>query len=264
MRLSATALVLLLAFVPLSQVDAQDPGCRELRASALVSPAVALEGACSGIRPGAAIATSAGSCTMAWILRDANGALYGSTAGHCGVVGQRVRVGGQAIGTMVYAVDQPIGEDFGVFSIDADKAHLVDPDMCAWGGATGVWTEEGPVATGLVRHFGFGVGTGTLAQTRARSGVLDHASATTFAFVGAVAPGDSGSPARASSGEALGVITDLLSPRSPGTGPLVPEDPVLLTQLGIGTRLDHGLARVEAATGLSLSLVTGEPRNELA
>lgn len=261
MRILALAIVL--AALPATLAVADDAECPALRASAVVNPGELISGACPGIRPGAGINSPAGSCTMAWILTDADGTLYGSTAGHCGNVGDRVRVGSNPIGTFVYAVDQPIGEDFGVFLIDTADLHLVNPDMCAWGGATSVWEGEGPIAPGVVRHFGFGIGTGTLPPTRARSGIMDHASENTFAFAGAIAPGDSGSPARLATGEALGVITDLLAPRSPGTGPLVPADPVLLTQLGIGTRLDHGLANVRAATGLELTLVTGTPRNEI-
>lgn len=260
MRTVALALALLV--LPIALADAKQADCA-LRASALVDPGELVSGACAGIRPGAPIRSPVGSCTMAWILRDAEGALYGATAGHCGNVHDRVLIGNDAIGTFVYAVDQPIGEDFGVFRIDLDAYGLVDPDMCAWGGATGAWEADEIVDAGIVRHFGFGVGTGTFPPTRARSGVLEYATASTFAFIGAVAPGDSGSPARLGTGEALGVVTDLLSPRTPGTGPLAPSDPVLLTQLALGTRLDHGLARVEAATGLGLELVTGTPRNEI-
>lgn len=237
-------------------------GC-DLRATALVHDLDPLElvvPSCSGIRPGAAISSPVGSCTMAWILRSGSD-LYGTTAGHCADVGHRIRVAGAGeVGTMVYSVDQPIGEDFGVFRIDPARHALVSPEMCAWGGATGVWAGDDPA--GVVRHFGFGIGTGTLPPTRARSGVLDYANPTTFAFVGAVAPGDSGSPARLATGDALGVITDLLAPRTPGTGGFVPSDPVLVTQLAIGTRLDHGIARAEAATGLDFALVTGTPENE--
>ncbi|MFA5860203.1 MAG: hypothetical protein WDA16_00770 [Candidatus Thermoplasmatota archaeon] len=265
----AAVLTLLLVLVAAPAVIAASPRagdglppCPALRATALVNPAELVSGECPGIRPGAAISTPAGGCTMAWILRDSAGDLYGATAGHCGNVGDRVAVAGQNVGTFVYSVNQPIGEDFGVFSIDADRVGLVSPEMCAWGGATATWTGAGGAVAGVVRHFGFGIGTGTMPQTRARSGALDYASATTFAFAGAVAPGDSGSPARLGSGEALGVITDLLAPRVPGTGPLVPSDAVLLTQLAMGTRLDHGLAAASTATGISLSLVTGTPANE--
>lgn len=269
MRLAFVAVLLLaapLAFAaaPAAVAAAEAQGACGLRETAIVNVGDLISGSCPGIRPGAEITSPVGQCTMAWILRDASGALYGTTAGHCGAVGQRVSLAslGAQVGTFVFSVDQPIGEDFAVFKIDSSRAGIVSPDMCAWGGATGVYAGAGPAAPGVVRHFGFGVGTGTLAYTRARSGAMDYATATTFGFAGAVAPGDSGSPARLASGEALGVITDLLAPRSPGTGPLVPADLTFMTQAALGTRLDHGIAEAEAATGLSFTLVTGTPANE--
>lgn len=245
-------------------VESEKGGCSHLRATALAAPdpLELLLPVCTGIRPGAGISSPGGSCTMAWIVQSGS-TYYGTTAGHCGSVGQRIKLTSinQEVGTMIYAVDQPIGEDFGVFRIDASRNGIVNPDMCAWGGATGVWTGSGGTGS-MVRHFGFGLVTGTTQFTRARSGVFDYANPTTFAFQGAVAPGDSGSPARLANGQALGVITDLWAPRLPGDGPLVPADRVLLTQLAIGTRLDHGLAQASAATGITFTLVTGTPDNE--
>lgn len=260
--LALPALALAPTAAPLEAAASDEEGSCDLRPTALSAPdpLELLLPSCGGIRPGAGISSPGGSCTMAWILQSGS-TYYGTTAGHCGDVGDRIRLSSinAEIGTMIYAVAGPIGADFGVFRIDSGRNSLVSPDMCAWGGATGVWGGSGG---GLfVRHFGFGIGTGTTPFTRARSGVLDYSNNEVFAFQGAVAPGDSGSPARLSGGQALGVITDLASVRTP-PDPLVPADKVLLTQLAIGTRLDHGMAQASAATGISFSLVLGTPDNE--
>lgn len=242
-------------------VEPQDPGgdCGATRPTALAGPEDLVTGHCPGIRPGAPISTPVGGCTMAWILTDGQD-LYGATAGHCARVGDTIDLrGGPAIGRMVYSQDQPIGEDFGVFRIFDGVRDMVDPEMCAWGGPSGTFTGDG---SRVVRHFGFGIGPGTLPWTRARSGALTHFNDAAFGFAGWVMPGDSGSPARLGDGQALGVITDLTTVRQPGNGPLLPDDELMWTSAAAGTRLDHGLARVQQSTGLDLDVVTAPVRNE--
>lgn len=233
---------------------------RETAMLATAGPADLVFGPCPGIRPGAQVSSPGGTCTMSWILQSGS-TYYATIAGHCGDVGHKIKLAstGATIGEMVYSVSQPIGEDFGVFRIYSTYNGQVNAAMCAWGGATGVWTGVG--GSHVVRHFGYGLGVGSVPPARARSGVLGVTDASAFAFEGFVMPGDSGSPARLASGEALGVITDLLPVRDPGPY-LLPTNPLLNTGTVLGTRLDHGLPRASAATGLTFTLVTAPVDNE--
>lgn len=239
----------------------------DVRPTALVGesgPGDLVSGLCPGIRPGAQVSSPLGGCTMSWILKDAQGIFYATIAGHCGEVGDNIRLSstGATIGQMIYSKDQPIGEDFGVFRIFSNFNNQVNATLCAWGGPTSVWSGAG--GSHVVRHFGFGLGVGSVPPARARTGALGYVSPVAFTFTGVAMPGDSGSPARLASGEALGVITDLTSVRTPGTGPLVPSDPFLASGVVLGTRLDHGLANAQAATGLVFTLQTGAVDNEPA
>lgn len=261
--LVAAAMLTTTLLVVAAPVPAEAPGpasCDDdLRPTALSGPEDLISGECPGIRPGADISTPVGGCTMAFILTD-GADLYGTTAGHCASVGQTIHLDdGPAIGTVIYSRGQPIGEDFAVFEIRDAVEDQVDPKMCAWGGPTGVFAGDG---SRIVRHFGYGIGPGTLPPTRARSGALTYFNDAAFGFAGWAMPGDSGSPARLSSGQALGVITDLTTVRQPGNGPLLPEDPGMWTSAAAGTRLDHGISQAERATGLDLTLVTADLANE--
>lgn len=242
-----------------SPVDAAE-GCQRptALAAASVTDVPIQSGTCNAIRPGAQISSNIGLCTLAWILDGSDGKTYAATAGHCVDEGGDVRIDGDVIGTAVYSKAAPLGQDFAVIEIANGKS--VQTSMCGWGAASGVFHGNGlelnrSAEERTVRHFGFGVGTGTFEPTRGRTGVLGYVNDNAFTFEGAVAPGDSGSPAMLENGKALGVITDGTAIRVPGNGGL-PADPLLASGSVVGTRLDHGLAAAEADLGIDLSLAT--------
>ena len=176
-------------------------------------------GTCPGVRPGAVVRSDVGGCTFNFLFNGSDGRRYMGTAGHCileappigGQAGERswapgggpvARDGeGNRIGEFAYAIlEDP--KDFALVRLDAGVA--ADPQMCHFGGPTGV---NDDLATGPVtlEHFGNGVGVGTVLP--ARSAVAlgmpdpDHVYA-----MGAVVPGDSGSGIISADGRAVGVI----------------------------------------------------------
>ncbi|MGB0653509.1 MAG: hypothetical protein ACPGQL_09945 [Thermoplasmatota archaeon] len=248
------ALAVLLFALPLAALDTSasldDPvGCvEELTAGGIPVP-------CDGIRPGARI-TSPSGCTLAWILED-EGDLYATTAGHCvGGVGDVVRIdpgnGPEVdIGTVVYAINQGDSQDFAVIDIYPEVEGDVNPQLCHWGGPTGMVT--GDVERGdVVRQYGHGIAISVLPETRARSGLVSYDSGTSYGFYGVVTNGDSGSPVMMADGSALGVLNTLGTSFSFSGNP----DDIVAHVGGAGTRLDQGLALFEAAGGAELSLVT--------
>lgn len=206
------------------------------------------------IRPGSWIVEPA-PCTLAHVVADGSGDLYALTAGHCvdpGGVGSAVVMVTEAgptgdaqieIGEVVSSRNAGPGEDFALVAIHDDLEHRVNPNMVGWQGPTGLATES---QAGTVHHYGFGsAATWAHHTTRCRTGAtLGAWSSTTYNFQGVVAFGDSGSPAQTADGEALGINTHI----SPGS-----VDGVML-----GTRADHALDQLDRATGLSLSIVTGD------
>lgn len=238
----------------------EDPSCRRPTALAAgAAPRPPVRGnACPGIRPGAAIGSSRGQCTLAWILEDG----YAVTAGHCVEEGGEVWLqGGPVVGTAIYSDAAPIGDDFAVVELRDAVLDRVDPRMCGWGRASGTFRGDGLEADRRprdrrVRHFGHGLVVGDLPRGRARTGVLGYVNGDAFTFEGVAVPGDSGSPAMLADGAALGVITDATGLTLPTRGGPLPGDPALLTGSVVGTRLDHGLAMAENATGRDFRLAT--------
>ena len=140
-------------------------------------------------------------CTANFVWRDTS-AVYLGAAGHCFLPSDeekaiganpwvtRVEVcvgscafGGQLgavlngefvdLGDAVYArqhapgdEDNQIGHDFGLVVIPSAQLELVRPEMPVWGGPTGE-----SATSGLVCHYGNGVGMGETFTTKARSGV---------------------------------------------------------------------------------------------
>lgn len=213
---------------------------------------------CSGrIRPGAQLVINGGwLCTANWVYKDELDRLYLGTAGHCAVPGDRVTIGGVGrVGDVVFSTgDGGVGNDFALIRVDPALYHLVTPTMCHWGGPVNVAQDQhfGYAPVGVL-HYGFGFLYGNTPVTRPRAGSVHGflVEAESFAFEGTIAPGDSGSAIQFSSGHALGVITHgLLAP-----GPV----PVGLA-LGLGTRVTHGIAMANAATGLQFQVVmSGTP-----
>jgi hypothetical protein len=162
------------------------------------------------IRPGVKV----GGCTLAWILHDPiEDVYYASTAGHCLGYNSRptvARLAGQ-FGEVVYTTGSGgIGRDFALIRIFDDYVQHINPEMCVWGGPTGVHDGSSILGQSVV-HVGHGtaVRTNPLVPPYAQTGIGGSTGVNHFFWVGTALWGDSGSPIRLESGEALGVVTHL-------------------------------------------------------
>lgn len=218
----------------------------------------------NGIRPGAWLRLGNSYCTASFVVEDQAGKLYLMTAGHCTQsLGQRIAV---KQGTLVAAAGEwlefgtligrnPNGYDTALIRIDEDKYDLVDPNMPGWGGPQGVATTRPADAL----HYGWGWVTWQEHQTRCRAATTLSWSPTTWwietdTYGGG---GDSGSGVMSYAGLALGNLnwaTNVQYPNLPGG---IGGGAFYSKQLG-GLRMDFALERLEAQTGLQLSLVAGD------
>jgi Trypsin-like peptidase domain len=220
-------------------------------------------GACPGLRPGAIVESDAGQCTFNFLFQGSDGSRYMGTAGHCilgespvgGDVGEQTWAAGSGpvardgegnrIGEFAYAILQD-PKDFALIRLDAGVA--ANPQMCHFGGPTGVNSDQGadPV---VLQHFGQGLGVGSVVPGRSALAIgmpdPDHVYAQ-----GAVVPGDSGSGIISDDGRAVGVIvtTGIHSSSIGSSG-------VDAGLMGI-TRLAPQVARAQQVTGVSYSLQT--------
>jgi hypothetical protein len=181
-------------------------------------PASAL--AFTGIRPGSWMLFPSG-CTLNFVFggRDTIG-----TAGHCASVGDEVTIIAAPgvlmnIGTTVRSVDGGIGNDFALIDVYPAMEQYVNPSMAIIAGPTG---QKAPVLGDAILHVGHGLVIGT--GGTARPGVVTYPNfpvlsdefgqnkndADAYGWNGAVSPGDSGSGARAATGEAVGNVTHLV------------------------------------------------------
>ncbi|MGH2830133.1 MAG: hypothetical protein ACRDJM_06590 [Actinomycetota bacterium] len=122
--------------------------------------------------------------------------------------------------------------------VSAGKLSRVNPALCHWGGPTGVLVPSTWPLIGVVRHYGHGVVTGELTQTKARSGVMKGWGEQTISFVGTATFGDSGSALMTADGLAAGAIV-AIAPNGDRA-----------------TRIDVAMARASQALGVSLTLLT--------
>lgn len=225
---------------------------------------------CPGVRPGAEVWSDAGGCTFNFLFtgyrQDAEGnwvedARYIGTAGHCILEsdGETSWAPGQGpeardeddnrIGEFAYAVlEDP--KDFALIRIDPQVP--ASPEMCHWGGPTGINEDRGSQPT-VLRHFGRGLVLGDVqpARTAVALGTPhpDHVYAQ-----GAAIFGDSGSGIIGDDGRAVGVIVTIgLHFGGIGT------NGVDAGFVGI-TRLAPQVARAEEVLGLDLRLETA-PRS---
>lgn len=193
------------------------------------------------IQPGAIIFTDRGQCTMSFIYRDTQGALFASTAGHCvESVGGRASDGnGDAFGTTVWQLDGT--HDYALIRIDPERYADVSPQMRVWGGPTGFTTSDMTTVGDVVLQHGYGLIYGSNEVTRSRRGALQWDSPTGFGFAGLALFGDSGGPAlHMPTGRALGFVNKLGGP----------------TSLTAGSTVEYFLVRAAEAGFDDLSIVT--------
>ncbi|MGH8467921.1 MAG: hypothetical protein ACREVY_02660 [Gammaproteobacteria bacterium] len=215
-------------------------------------------GACPGVRPGAIVKSDKGQCTFNFVFTGSDRETYIGTAGHC-ILGDSAIGGdagemiwgpedgplasngrGERIGRFVYAILQD-PKDFALILVD--RGVTADPQMCHFGGPTGVNSESGAV---VLHYYGNGVGVGSVLPARtgfARCMPPDHVFAQALAV-----PGDSGSGIISDDGRAVGVIVTVgiqfasICPEG--------EDPGIV---GI-TRLAPQVARAAHVLGVALTL----------
>lgn len=142
---------------------------------------------------------------------------YIGTAGHCAEVGDPVTLIAAPgvlmnIGHTVRSYNEGIGKDFALIEIYPEMVQYINPSMAIVGGPTNV---AQPAIGDPVAHTGHGVGVGTGGTPRAGlvayTGDGDHNANSAYGWVGAAAPGDSGSGVRdATTGAAVGNLTHLV------------------------------------------------------
>ncbi len=221
-------------------------------------------GSCPGVRPGAIVESDAGQCTFNFVFAGSDGRTYIGTAGHCilgdgpfgGDAGEQVWTAGNGpeardgdgtrIGEFAYAIlEDP--RDFALIRVDPTVS--VNPQMCHFGGPTGINSDTPGLSAVLLHHFGNGLAVGAVVPARSALALgmpdPDHVFAE-----GLVVPGDSGSGIISADGRAVGVIvTTGVHSASIGT------DGIDAGTVGV-TRLAPQLAGASAATGVAYSLVT--------
>jgi hypothetical protein len=164
-----------------------------------------------GIRPGQFIILGGGTlCTSNFVFRNGSNFAIG-TAGHCGDVGDQVTMLMAPrvlvnIGTVTKSTGAGgFGNDFALISIKPSLKGIVSPSMAFWGGPTKPYTNASPPL--IVKHIGWGLGVG--AGGTPRTGIGTFRSPTTWAMIGAISFGDSGSAANSGDNQALGNITHI-------------------------------------------------------
>ena len=212
---------------------------------------------CPGVRPGALIRVGDSRCTAGFLFQGSDRRRYLATAGHCAYhpdppenpgrtdvwrlnAGQVVTdADGKQIGRFAYASVR--GKvDFALIRLDPKV--VASPEMCHFGGPTGITTDVN-VRDTLVRHYGHGSGMYFPARTGEAFWGLYHPDY--VAFYGLASTGDSGGPVTDDKGKAVGLVTDLTTP---GTG-----------NVGVN-RLPANLAAAAKALRIRLTLLTAPVR----
>jgi hypothetical protein len=227
-------------------------------------------GTCQGVRPGAMVETDTGQCSFNFLFegtdkKTGKKSRYMGTAGHCillqgttdtlatpppteklyqigkGPVAKDA--GGKRIGEFAYAVlADP--KDFALIRLD--DGVVASPQMCHWGGPTGVNSDITNEFVTLREYGqGFGISLVSPARTLYATGMpnRDHVYAD-----GVVLPGDSGSGVISDDGRAVGVTVTV----GANTGPLGTLDN---GTVGI-TRLQPQIDRAEQLLDQDLEIVT--------
>ena len=173
-----------------------------------------------GIRPGSWMVSPAW-CTMNFLFRK-SGTLAIGTAGHCLESGRPVVLltlapsGGDPVlvrlGRVLLKRDAGIGKDYGLVEVPTSRRRWAFPTMAGVAGPGGVYSGRSPQP---VAQYGHGEGMGTGGTPRAGMGIEVAGSrwlqldwdADSFAWAGALAPGDSGSAVRIGQLPAVGDLT---------------------------------------------------------
>jgi hypothetical protein len=211
---------------------------------------------CPGVRPGAAVVTPIGLCTLNFLFHGTDGSEYVGTAGHCLLEGSELRQAvfgpgagpvaldgsGARIGTFAYAaLDNE--RDFSLIRLDPGVA--ASPEACGFGGPTRL--DTGPIAPLTSLHYvAQGAFTGDLVPARMQLALGEDALSVTS--LGLASPGDSGGPVVRADGSAVGILV--------ATGPGLP-----LALLGAGlvsysVKLAPQVERATQATGIGYTLRT--------
>jgi Trypsin-like peptidase domain len=239
------AVVMLFAASPASANETSHPCSLVAQEAALAIGA----GPCPGVRPGSAVITGDSLCTQNFQFVGSGGARYVGTAGHCVLgrgplienMGEHTWAPGagpvaqdsdrERIGTFVYAIED-LPYDFALIRLDPGVA--ADPQVCHFGGPTGLYAGQGDAT--VVQHVGQGMVVGDLLP--ARSGLSPGTSNDAQVFaVAATGPGDSGSPVTLPDGRAVGLVEGL----GEGVFTIIP-------------RLAPQVDRAESALGTTLTL----------
>lgn len=209
---------------PESEGPASSGGCAPSRITPAATPPVGLSG-CSGVRPGAAVRTDAGLCTVGFLFRGTDGERYAATSAQCmgTFFGQRAPARGRG----VVASDEfgsRIGEfAYGITDTRADFALIrldrhvpASAQMCHFGGPTDR-NDDGGSGPVVLHYYGTGfltyrisvvpegVGLGRVAPGRSAFAVGLDDPDWVFAF-GTGVYGDLGSPVISSDGRAVGLL----------------------------------------------------------
>ncbi|MEA2704433.1 MAG: hypothetical protein QOD63_2378 [Actinomycetota bacterium] len=218
---------------------------------------------CPGVRPGAAIVSPIGLCTLNFLFQGSDGSDYIGTAGHCLLEGSDVRQAvfgpgtgplaldgaGARIGTFAYAaLDNE--RDFSLIRLDPGVS--ASPEACGFGGPTSLDTGPIPPLTSL-HYVAQGSFTGDLAPARTQLTLSEDALSVTS--LGLASPGDSGGPVVRADGRAAGILV--------ATGPGLP-----LALLGAGVvsytmKLAPQVDLASRATGIAYTLKTAPLRQAL-
>jgi hypothetical protein len=222
-------------------------------------------GTCPGVRPGAAVQSEIGLCTLNFLFETPDKERFIGTAGHC-IMGTDNPVAGDNAGEKTWAKGEgpaakdSTGKRFGEFAyailqepkdfslIRLDPGVEASPEMCNYGGPTGINEDisDGPK---VLEYFGNGVGISSALP--ARSGLAaGFPSADHVYAAGLALPGDSGSGVITDDGRAVGV---LVTTGLHGVG--FDENGVDFGTMGI-TRIVPQINQAQKALGLKLTMVT--------
>lgn len=223
---------------------------------------------CPGVRPGSFvhIPSADAGCTLnflftgyrldengEWVLADR----FVGTAGHCVLTGEGTETyargkgplardaWGDRIGEVAWA--QYPGLDFALIRLDSDVE--ADPQMCVWGGPTGINADVTDQPT-VLRFFGQGMVLSEVQPARTAVAATMYDSRRVFAYTSSIF-GDSGSGVISDDGRAVGVLH---------SGGVAISGPDAENRVEAGTtfitRIGPAVATAEEALGLSLRLET--------